>query len=280
MFVASHEVSAKVKFKRSTTMKRFGGFRFEFGDDCGADADKLEIFDAVVETMVMLAHLAHTLTPPRSQLPPQDPTVAISNTSDMIGSVVARNALIYAFQLVDAVKPTNEKVLVSHSVTAFENDISGSLQILKQHVVGEISFQGARREDKGGATIVFEAHCVFLHGRELVIIQLPTKQPDLQSHRNVLRQIAAKDRIPLQLEEAIVSSDCLKYTANSRDKENHGSQAEELNWSKKTPEVNMSSPSSEFSAEGIIDLRTMSSNEVDPIQLLEKEVVTYVRFKF
>ncbi|KAL4281001.1 hypothetical protein GQ457_03G021180 [Hibiscus cannabinus] len=58
-------------------------------------------------------------------------------------------SLIYAFQLVDAVKPTNEKVLVSHLVTVFESDISGSLQILKQHVVEEISFQGVRREDKG-----------------------------------------------------------------------------------------------------------------------------------
>ncbi|KAK8578842.1 hypothetical protein V6N12_069186 [Hibiscus sabdariffa] len=130
----------------------------------------------------------------------------------------------------------------------------------------------------------------------LIIQQLPTKQPDLQSRRNVLRQIAAKNRIPLQLEEAIISSEGLadaafESTAHaaaatravvelSRDNENHGSQAEELNWSKKTPEINMSSPSSECSAEGIIDLRITSTDEMDPIQLLEKEVVTYVRFKF
>ncbi|KAK9046081.1 hypothetical protein V6N11_051981 [Hibiscus sabdariffa] len=105
-------------------------------------------------------------------------TLIIGHKPITTRSVVARNALIYAFQLVDAVKPTNEKVLVSHSVTAFENDISGSLQILKQHVVGEISFQGARREDKGGATIVFEAHCVFLHGRELVVCLVGEKMKE------------------------------------------------------------------------------------------------------
>ncbi|KAK8689360.1 hypothetical protein V6N13_088081 [Hibiscus sabdariffa] len=40
------------------------------------------------------------------------------------------------------------------------NSISGSLQILKRHVVGETTFQDIGREDKGGETIVFEAHCV------------------------------------------------------------------------------------------------------------------------
>ncbi|KAK8676541.1 hypothetical protein V6N13_142115 [Hibiscus sabdariffa] len=47
----------------------------------------------------------------------------------------------------------------------------------------------------------------------LIIQQLPTKQPDLQSRRNVLRQIAAKNRIPLQLEEAIISSEGLADAA-------------------------------------------------------------------
>ncbi|KAK9046082.1 hypothetical protein V6N11_051982 [Hibiscus sabdariffa] len=98
--------------------------------------------------------------------------------------------------------------------------------------------------------------------------------------RIAFRCNSRKPLFPVTTVSILSKKQCLKYTANSRDKENHGSQAEELNWSKKTPEVNMSSPSSEFSAEGIIDLRTMSSNEVDPIQLLEKEVVTYVRFKF
>ncbi|KAK8508187.1 hypothetical protein V6N13_055640 [Hibiscus sabdariffa] len=40
------------------------------------------------------------------------------------------------------------------------------------------------------------------------IIQQPsTKQPNLQSRRNVLKQIAAENDFPLQLEEAIVSSE-------------------------------------------------------------------------
>ncbi|XP_052880202.1 uncharacterized protein LOC108461438 isoform X1 [Gossypium arboreum] len=191
-----------------------------------------------------------------------------------------------------------------------------------------------------------------------IIQKLSTRQPDLQSRRNVLNQIAAEYGIALQLEETTDSSegnldvskkqeisvkashdagdddefsDSIKtrrkyrdvadaaqaafesaayaaaaaraavelsrsdsydpddqngpntrqntvfdkQEANSKDMENHGSQAVELNHTKKAPEIKMSSPSSEGSAEGIIDLRTMSFNEVDPLKLLEKEVVIY-----
>ncbi|XP_052482745.1 uncharacterized protein LOC105783048 isoform X1 [Gossypium raimondii] len=192
-----------------------------------------------------------------------------------------------------------------------------------------------------------------------IIQKLSTRQPDLQSRRNVLNQIAAEYGIALQLEETTDSSEgnldvskkqetsvkashdagdddefsdstktrrkyrdvadaaqaafesaayaaaaaraavelsrsdsydpddqngpntrqntvSDKQEANSKDMENHGSQAVELNHTKKTPEIKMSSPSSsEGSAEGIIDLRTMSFNEVDPLKLLEKEVVIY-----
>ncbi|KAB2047591.1 hypothetical protein ES319_A13G057600v1 [Gossypium barbadense] len=191
-----------------------------------------------------------------------------------------------------------------------------------------------------------------------IIQKLSTRQPDLQSTRNVLNQIAAEYGIALQLEETTDSSegnldvskkqeisvkashdagdddefsDSIKtrrkyrdvadaaqaafesaayaaaaaraavelsrsdsydpddqngpntrqntvfdkQEANSKDMENHGSQAVELNHTKKAPEIKMSSPSSEGSAEGIIDLRTMSFDEVDPLKLLEKEVVIY-----
>ncbi|KAG8473310.1 hypothetical protein CXB51_035405 [Gossypium anomalum] len=191
-----------------------------------------------------------------------------------------------------------------------------------------------------------------------IIQKLSTRQPDLQSRRNVLNQIAAEYGIALQLEETTDSSEgnldvskkqeisvkashdagdddefsdsiktrrkyrdvadaaqaafesaayaaaaaraavelsrsdsydpddqngpntrrntvSDKQEANSKDMENHGSQAVELNHTKKTPEIKMSSPSSEGSAEGIIDLRTMSFNEVDPLKLLEKEVIIY-----
>ncbi|TYJ00025.1 hypothetical protein E1A91_A13G058700v1 [Gossypium mustelinum] len=191
-----------------------------------------------------------------------------------------------------------------------------------------------------------------------IIQKLSTRQPDLQSRRNVLNQIAAEYGIALQLEETTDSSegnldvskkqeisvkashdagdddefsDSIKtrrkyrdvadaaqaafesaayaaaaaraavelsrsdsydpddqngpntrqntvfdkQEANSKDMENHGSQAVELNHTKKAPEIKMSSPSSEGSAEGIIDLRTMSFDEVDPLKLLEKEVVIY-----
>ena len=68
-----------------------------------------------------------------------------------------------------------------------------------------------------------------------------------------------------------------RHESNSKDKEtHHGSQAEELNRSKKTPEIKISSPSSsEGSAEGNLNLRTMSLDEVDPVKLLEKEVVIH-----
>ncbi|KAG4110835.1 hypothetical protein ERO13_D13G071300v2 [Gossypium hirsutum] len=192
-----------------------------------------------------------------------------------------------------------------------------------------------------------------------IIQKLSTRQPDLQSRRNVLNQIAAEYGIALQLEETTDSSEgnldvskkqetsikashdagdddefsdsiktrrkyrdvadaaqaafesaayaaaaaraavelsrsdsydpddqngpntrqntvSDKQEANSKDMENHGSQAVELNHTKKIPEIKMSSPSSsEGSAEEIIDLRTMSFNEVDPLKLLEKEVVIY-----
>ncbi|XP_022727000.1 uncharacterized protein LOC111282949 [Durio zibethinus] len=66
-----------------------------------------------------------------------------------------------------------------------------------------------------------------------------------------------------------------RHESNSKYKEtHHGGQAEELNQSKKTSEIKMSSPSSsEGSAEGNVDLRTMSLDEVDLIKLLDKEVV-------
>ncbi|KAK6242824.1 Vacuolar protein sorting-associated protein Ist1 - like 3 [Theobroma cacao] len=65
-----------------------------------------------------------------------------------------------------------------------------------------------------------------------------------------------------------------RHESNSKYKQTHpGGQAEGLNQSKKTPEI--SSPSSEGSAEGTLDLRTMSLDEVDPIKLLEKEVVIH-----
>ncbi|XVF43027.1 hypothetical protein PTKIN_Ptkin02bG0007500 [Pterospermum kingtungense] len=68
-----------------------------------------------------------------------------------------------------------------------------------------------------------------------------------------------------------------RHESNPKDKETyHGSKVEELNQSKKTPETKMSSPSSsEGSVEGNLDLRTMSLDEVDPIKLLEKDVVIH-----
>lgn len=66
-----------------------------------------------------------------------------------------------------------------------------------------------------------------------------------------------------------------RHESNSKDKEtHHGSQVEESSQSKRTPEKKVSSPYlSEGSAEGNLDLRTMSLDEVDPMKLLEKEVV-------
>ncbi|XVE91404.1 hypothetical protein REPUB_Repub01dG0006800 [Reevesia pubescens] len=70
-----------------------------------------------------------------------------------------------------------------------------------------------------------------------------------------------------------------RHESNSKDKETHqGSQADELNQSNKTPEIKISSPSSsssEGSAEVNLDLRTMSLEEVDPLKLLEKDVVIH-----
>ncbi|OMO90241.1 hypothetical protein CCACVL1_07440 [Corchorus capsularis] len=68
-----------------------------------------------------------------------------------------------------------------------------------------------------------------------------------------------------------------RQESNFKDKEtHHGSQAEELKQSKKTQELKMSnSSSSEGSEEGNLDLRTMSFDEVDPVKLLEKEVVIH-----
>ncbi|XP_022734235.1 uncharacterized protein LOC111287830 [Durio zibethinus] len=198
-----------------------------------------------------------------------------------------------------------------------------------------------------------------------IIQKLSTRQPDLQSRRNVLKEIAGENGIALQLEETSVSSqensdvskkqnlpkldtsakasddagdngefsDSTKARKNFRDvadaaqaafesaayaaaaaraavelsrsdshdpddhnspssqrkivydgnestfkgKETHqGSQAEELSQSKKTPEIKTSSPSSsEGSTEGNLDLRTISLDEVDPVKLLEKEVVIH-----
>ncbi|XP_022776978.1 uncharacterized protein LOC111318393 [Durio zibethinus] len=62
--------------------------------------------------------------------------------------------------------------------------------------------------------------------------------------------------------------------SNSKDKQTHHGKEEELNQIKKTPYIKISSPSSsEGSTEGNLDRRTMSLDEVDPIKLLEKEVV-------
>ncbi|XWS23260.1 hypothetical protein CRYUN_Cryun29cG0106000 [Craigia yunnanensis] len=198
-----------------------------------------------------------------------------------------------------------------------------------------------------------------------IIQKLSTRQPDLQSRRNVLKEIAADNGIALQLEETSVSSEenldvskkqsqpkldtsakasgnsgdddefsdstqarkkyrdvaeaaqaafesaanaaaaaqaavelsrsdshdpddqnspssqrkrvSDRHESNSKDKEtHHGSQAEELNQSNKTPEIKMYSPSSsEGSVEGNLNLRTMSLDEVDPVKLLEKEVVIH-----
>ncbi|GMI75373.1 IST1-LIKE 6 [Hibiscus trionum] len=66
------------------------------------------------------------------------------------------------------------------------------------------------------------------------------------------------------------------HEPSSKGKETHqGSQAEELNQSTKTPGINISSPSSNESSEGNLGIRTMSLDEVDPIKLLEKEVVIH-----
>ncbi|XWS64324.1 hypothetical protein CRYUN_Cryun06bG0176600 [Craigia yunnanensis] len=198
-----------------------------------------------------------------------------------------------------------------------------------------------------------------------IIQKLSTRPPDLQSRRNVLKEIAAENDIALQVDETSVSSEensdlskkqiqpkqdtsakasgdagddaefsdstkarkkykdvadaaqaafesaayaaeaaraavelsrfdshdpddqnspnsqrkrlSDRYESYTKDKEtHHGSQAEELNQSKKTPEIKMSSPSSSGgSAEGNLDLRTMSLDEVNLIKLLEKDVVIH-----
>ncbi|XVE85949.1 hypothetical protein DITRI_Ditri17bG0133000 [Diplodiscus trichospermus] len=198
-----------------------------------------------------------------------------------------------------------------------------------------------------------------------IIQKLSTRQPDLQSRRNVLKEIAAENGISLQLEETYASSeenldvskkqsqpmidtsaeasdnageddefsDSIKtrkkyrdvadaaqaafesaayaaaaaraavelsrsdfhdpddqnspgsqrtsvsdrHESNSKDKEiRHGDQAEELNQTKKTPEIKMSSSSSSEGSEGgNLDLRTMSLDAVDPLKLLEKDVVIH-----
>ncbi|XP_039065375.1 uncharacterized protein LOC120210752 [Hibiscus syriacus] len=64
--------------------------------------------------------------------------------------------------------------------------------------------------------------------------------------------------------------------SGSKGKEPHqGSQAEESNQGTMTSEIKISSPSSKESSEGNLDMRTMSLDEVDPIKLLEKEVVIH-----
>ncbi|KAL4361770.1 hypothetical protein GQ457_04G011490 [Hibiscus cannabinus] len=66
------------------------------------------------------------------------------------------------------------------------------------------------------------------------------------------------------------------HEPSSKGKETHqGSQAEELNQSTKTSEIKISSLSSKESSEGNLDMRTMSLDEVDPIKLLEKDVVIH-----
>ncbi|KAK9045397.1 hypothetical protein V6N11_059278 [Hibiscus sabdariffa] len=66
------------------------------------------------------------------------------------------------------------------------------------------------------------------------------------------------------------------HEPSSKGKETHqGNQAEELNQSTKTSEIKISSPSSKESSEGNLDMRTMSLHEVDPIKLLEKDVVIH-----
>ncbi|XVF86027.1 hypothetical protein PTKIN_Ptkin17bG0167600 [Pterospermum kingtungense] len=203
-----------------------------------------------------------------------------------------------------------------------------------------------------------------------IIQKLSTRQPDLQSRTNVLKEIAAENGIALQLEETSVSSEenldlskkqsqpkldasakvsgdaeedndddeeefsdarkaRKKYKdvadaaqaafesaanaaaaaraavelsrsdphgpddgnspssqhkgvydrpeSNAKDKEtDHGSPAEEMNLSKEEPEIKISSPSSsEYSAEGKLEPRTLALDEVDPVELLEKEVVIH-----
>ncbi|GMJ13469.1 IST1-LIKE 6 [Hibiscus trionum] len=200
-----------------------------------------------------------------------------------------------------------------------------------------------------------------------IIQKLSTRQPDLQSRRNVLNEIAAENGIALQLHETSVSvtnensdgsknhsqteldpsgkatnhagledddfSDSPKtrkkykdvadaaqaafesaahaaaaaraavelsrsdfhdpddhsssgsqrkgefdiHEPNSKGEETHqGIQAEELNQISKTSGINISSPSSsKESLEANLDMRTMSMDEVDPIKLLEKDVVIY-----
>ncbi|KAE8729971.1 hypothetical protein F3Y22_tig00003041pilonHSYRG00383 [Hibiscus syriacus] len=66
------------------------------------------------------------------------------------------------------------------------------------------------------------------------------------------------------------------HEPSSKGKETHqGSQAEESNQGTKTSEIKISSPSSKESSEGNLDMRTMSLDEVDPIKLLEKDVIIH-----
>ncbi|XVE53317.1 hypothetical protein DITRI_Ditri02bG0194500 [Diplodiscus trichospermus] len=187
-----------------------------------------------------------------------------------------------------------------------------------------------------------------------IIQKLSTRQPDLPSRRNALKEIASENGIALQVEEAAFSSEEIKpdisakassnagddvklsdstkvrkkfrdvtdaaqaafesaesaaaaaraalelarsdshvpdeqnssniqqnkvsdrHGSNFEDTKTHHGSQEELNQSKKTPEIKMSSPSSnEGSAEGNLELRTMSLEELDLIKLLEKDVVIH-----